>query len=397
LKKYNFYVHLFLFFLIYSELKSLPQGGVADDYEHLAKKDIPRGKLFNQKKQLKLSLRHKATLRTKNAGFMQKQTNFFFKDNLFWAMDGASSDIHIFENNGDYKKKIIIKPGPVKISGFPTFRIGPNGNFFIHNAAYKASEILEVDLTGQIVKRYSTHFNNDKTNIEIASRGLVVSSAPHGKRIFTRAFQWLPLKNILKETMTIASFKENGHLLKIFAPYHPFYVKYELTDWRMIDLTMYKGELYSLQSALPYVQVYSLDGKLKRQFGIQGYFQKPIKKQPVVWGPGKEPFWRKHTSYFSIRIIPESSLGEPVVAVSYYNPELEPVEGLETHQETHNNYLMFYSLSGKLLYNSLELPGRLYSVTEQHELLLLENAHPLKLKLGLYSLKLNSINEKEME
>ncbi len=367
--------------------------------ESAEKSDEFDGGRFSQQNKAEAFLELDLVLRTqlgfRNKGFIRKFSNVRFRDNRFFVLDGATSDIHVFSRQAAYLKTIKSAFEEDNYTGYPGFTFGPDGHFFIYSAKYKDSKVIEADSTGRTLRIYSPHLGENDKNAEISSPGLVVIKTNAGKRVFTKSFQWMPLDRLLDSTLTIASFGENGHLTRIFSPYHPDYVKYNLISWRDIDLAAYDSRIYSLQRALPYIFVYDLNGTLQYQFGRFGAFHRPIIEEPDIMGSvsAQIDFWRKQTTYSHIRIIRIDGEEAPLVAVSYYNPALKAVPGLKHYQELHDNYLQLYRLSGEPYHPDIKLPGRFHDFTEDGHLLILENLLPAELTVGLYKVRYISSRE----
>ncbi len=338
---------------------------------------------------LRLELVQRTRLQTDGDGFIQIFTAIRYRTDRFFAMDGSTSDIQVFSRHGDYLKTIKLEHQESNFTGYPTFILSADGHFLVYSAKYKDSKVIEADSTGKTVRIYSPHLGENKSQTEISSPGLVAIKTEKGKRLFTKAFQWMPLDVILDSTLTIAAFNEDGELTRIFSPFHADYVTYNLFSWRDIDLAVHDSELFSLQAALPYVTVYDFDGVFKRAFGTNGIHHRAIVVEPDIWGsaPAQAAFWRKHTTYSRIRVISAEEIPEPLVAVSYFNPAAKPVAGLRHFQELHDNYLQLYRLSGEPYHPDIKLPGRFHDFTEDGHLLIMENLLPSELTVGLYKLK----------
>ncbi len=338
---------------------------------------------------LRLELVQRTRLQTDGEGFIQRFATIRYKDNRFYSLDGATSDILVFSRNGEYLKKVKLEYQEDNYTGFPNFEFGPDGHFFIRSAKYKDSKIIEADTSGRTIRIYSTHLSENRDKAESGPSGFSVIKTKKGKRIFSSSFQWIPLRIIIDSTRTIAAFNEDGVLTNLFARFHPDYVKYNLDIWRDTDITVYGDFIYNIQAGLPYIEVYDFSGKLIKSFGRAGEYQHPITKMPesiVANINARSAFWRKHTTYSRIRVVSSEEIPEPLVAVSYFNPAAKPVAGLQHFQKLHDNYLQLYRLSGEPYHPDIKLPGRFHDFTEDGHLLLIENLILSELTVGLYKL-----------
>jgi hypothetical protein len=108
----------------------------------------------------------------------------------------------------------------------------------------------------------------------------------------------------MRETLDVGRFNSNGHLVGEFAKNHPYYLRYNLRDFDVSTFVILENELFLLEQALPIVRVFSLDGQFLRQFGEPGMHQKAITYHKNESTKQKEAYWRQHSSYYNLKILP---------------------------------------------------------------------------------------------
>ena len=360
-----------------------------EQLEHINKENIDRGKLFDDGYILEIKEVKRIKLDTSQEGFISSLTDIKLYGNSFYAVDGMSPEVLVFEINGEYKKTINIKPAPKKGCFYSNLLKTGRETFLLKNA--KNSEIIEFDYLGQVQRKY--FISDDKVKIYPVgldfietNMGLEVYSATYQN--FDEEFDRLSdrINYALKNTLLVGKFDENGTLVAMFIKHNPIYSEYSLSKFQPVYFKIWDNKLFLIEQALPFIRIFTLDGKLIHSFGTPGLHMKPIEKQPRkrLGVNGTNKFYSKHTAFDGIEIIGKiRNLNYPVIAIEYFNPVYK-----ENGENEISLYLMLYSEDGELLYNDIEIPGALYQITENSRLLIVLDHSPDNLVIGLFELLL---------
>ncbi len=377
-----------LLFLLLGNLGIFCLQSCASEENQQAKESVPannKGKWLEQGLNVHLKKVKEVRLDTAGDGFMISLTGLVHRNDGYYAIGGTIPEIIIYDSTGAYLKTIRVNPSPAGLCSYRDIAMSPNGTIFIKDI--EASEILEVDLNGDVHKRFATSENDSN---QIAFGGLEVVETSTQTMIFSTIFQWLDPSEILTKTLMVGHFDQNGKLTQRFANHDPLYAEYNLLQFQPSTFTIYKDRLYLIEEALPFVRVYSLNGELVNRFGEYGMHQRPLRKMTTNISP-EEQYARgfNYTRYDAVEILPKV-LGhdDALLAVTYHN--LDPSEenikrsvGLQSE-----SYLMVYSLEGELLVNDLQLPGfgYLLDVNEDSDLIILLNYESENRLLGHFRL-----------
>lgn len=133
-----------------------------DPNEHLLnpmQMKIYEGRLYvwdfadTQLKVFGLSGRHVVSIgqgKGKAPGELQSLMDFFVRDGRVWILDGHERRISIFNPNGEHVKQILLET-----EGTP-YRIAPLGKHLIIRQLAPTELFLEVDTTGQVLRRFGS-------------------------------------------------------------------------------------------------------------------------------------------------------------------------------------------------------------------------------------------------
>ncbi len=373
---------IFFSFLLISLCKSKQQIETANDQlKYIRKELINRGALFEQGYRLTLKELDRIRFDTSGMGFVESLCDIKLYNNHFYIVDYANTGINIYQLNGKYEKTLNIIPTPKKGCSYSELLQTTRNTFLLKN--YRQSEIIEFDSTGSIKKKYL----ENEEEIEIAPEGLDFLETKTGFQVYSGVFQWQKkLDDVLIKTLLVGRFDESGKLADQFIKHDPIYSKYNLLNFQPCFLKIFDNKLYLVEQALPYVRVFSLDGKQLFRFGVPGLHMRPLKKRPEGRMDTEKllKYISNHTLYEKILII-NRIRGYPntFIGIFYYNPDL-----IEDNDKETERYLMFYTPEGELLYNDLEIPGPVYQVTENSTFLILLDRNQSNLTAGLYELEL---------
>ncbi|MCG8607348.1 hypothetical protein MJD09_20490 [bacterium] len=353
----------------------------------IASKNIDPGLWFRQGKNATVLEKSIVTLNTNGRGFFVKFADVKYRRNRYYILSSITPEIQVFDSTGEYLRTIAIEPRPK--AGFTLTDFEVTNDLHIYVKACNTSIIYETDSTGTVLREYSPKLDNPDSKTALMYHGLQVSQSGPEKSVYSSVFQWLPGKfdaqRYMRETLNVGRFNSDGHLVGEFAKNHPYYLRYNLRDFDVSTFVIFEHELFLLERALPIVRVFSLGGKFLRQFGEPGMHQKAITYHKNESKEQKEAYWRQHSTYYNLKILPRlEGVAGAILAVAYFNPNPEPTEGVELVHEINNNFLILYTPAGELVANDLKLQGRLYDIDEESRLILLQNNDPGKMVFGTH-------------
>lgn len=352
-----------------------------DQLEHINQELIKRGVLFEQGFRLNIKEIKRIRFDTRGMGFIESLANIKLYNNNFYIVDHANKGINIYDFNGNYKKTLNLVPAPKNGCSYTELLQTTRNTFLLKN--FRQSEIIEFDSTGTIIKKYI----EDDEKVEIAPVGLDFLETKKGLQIYSGIFQWFQkLDDVLIKKLLVGKFDENGQLVDKFIKHDPIYAKYNLLRFQPCYFKILDNKLYLVEQALPYVRVFSLDGKQLFRFGSPGFHMLPLEKEPGGQMSSKKlnRYYSNHTAYENIFVL-NGIKGYPKtsIAIFYYNPDY-----IDDNERETKCYLIFYTAEGELLYNDFEVPGPVHQVTENSSLLILLDENSSNLTVALYELEL---------
>jgi hypothetical protein len=381
-----------LLFLLLGNMGIFCLQSCASEENQLTKESVPannKGKWLEQGLNVHLKKVKEVKLDTAGDGFMISLTGLVHRNDRYYAIGGTIPEIIVYDSTGAYLKTIRVNPSPSSLCSYRDITMSASGALFIKDI--QSSEILEVDLNGDVRRRFATSSSDSN---QIAYGGLEIVETPTQEMIFSTIFQWLDPSEILIKTLMVGQFDQDGKLTRRFANHDPLYDEYNLIQFQPSTFTSHENKLYLLEEALPFIRVYSLSGELISRFGEYGMHQRPLRKMPTNISP-EEQYNRSfnYTRYDDVKIVSKVLNQNAAVLVVTYN-NLEPSEenmkrsvGLQSE-----SYLMVYSLEGELLVNDLPLPGfgYLLDVNENSDLIILLNLESENRLIGHFRLAVES-------
>ncbi|MFX0141200.1 MAG: hypothetical protein ACFFDN_46605 [Candidatus Hodarchaeota archaeon] len=349
--------------------------------EHIDKANIDKGKLFEQGYILNIKELKRIKLDTSHEGFIVLFGDIKLYQNNFYVVDRASSGINVYKLNGEYQKTINITPAPKKGCSYSNLLQTNRKTFLLKNA--RQSEIIEFDSLGNVQKKF---VENDE-KVEIAPDALDFIETETGLEVYSGIFQWQEnLEDVLTKTLIVGKFDNDGKLVNQFIKHDPIYSKYNLFGFQPCCFKIWDNKLFLVEQALPYVRVFSLDGEPLYRFGTTGLHMLPIEKRPK----GRMPidrlhkFLSNHTFYDDISFINKiKGYNKPLISIVYNNPDL-----IEDNERETKFYLMLYTPDGEILYNDIEIPGPIFQITKDSNLLILLELAPGNFVVGLFQLEM---------